>query len=279
MRPRWAILGAVLVLAGCLRSSIVVCDGRVCVEGYFCHAVTGVETCVTDDQLAQCSDKPDLAACDDSDDRKKCIDGACIAPCGNGTRDAGEDCDDGNTTAGDGCSPTCLDEICGNATIDLVRGEECDNSNVRVSGDGCSSLCDVEEAAWQNITPTPIEARAGVALGLFETNKQVVAFGGAGPNTLFGDTWLWSVGTKQWQRYVPARSPSPRAEHSMVYDVARQKPDPVRWVRRRGRAQRHLGVGRHRLDAAHAGDLSAGSVRDAARVRSRSPEGRAVRWE
>jgi cysteine-rich repeat protein len=30
--------------------------------------------------------------------------------CGNGTEDPGEDCDDGNLAARDGCSPTCLDE-------------------------------------------------------------------------------------------------------------------------------------------------------------------------
>jgi cysteine-rich repeat protein len=34
--------------------------------------------------------------------------------CGNGALDAGEECDDGNTTAGDGCSPTCQNE-----TVDL----------------------------------------------------------------------------------------------------------------------------------------------------------------
>jgi uncharacterized protein (TIGR03382 family) len=36
--------------------------------------------------------------------------GAPSATCGNGTVDTGETCDDGNTTAGDGCSATCQDE-------------------------------------------------------------------------------------------------------------------------------------------------------------------------
>jgi cysteine-rich repeat protein len=36
--------------------------------------------------------------------------GAGPAPCGNGTLDAGEDCDDGNTDSGDGCSATCAQE-------------------------------------------------------------------------------------------------------------------------------------------------------------------------
>jgi cysteine-rich repeat protein len=33
--------------------------------------------------------------------------------CGNGTRAAGEECDDGNTTDGDGCSAECRLEVCG----------------------------------------------------------------------------------------------------------------------------------------------------------------------
>jgi cysteine-rich repeat protein len=32
------------------------------------------------------------------------------SPCGNGTLDAGEQCDDGNTLSGDGCGATCQDE-------------------------------------------------------------------------------------------------------------------------------------------------------------------------
>ncbi|MBW2276603.1 MAG: hypothetical protein JRF63_03865, partial [Deltaproteobacteria bacterium] len=46
-----------------------------------------------------------------------------------------EDCDDGNTTAGDGCSPICLFEECGNEYIDF--DEECDDGNTD-GGDGCS---------------------------------------------------------------------------------------------------------------------------------------------
>jgi|GEM_PF-3715095 len=64
--------------------------------------------------------------------------------CGNGTVDQGEDCDDGNTQAGDGCSASCLNEgssfalRCGNARVDLF--EDCDDNNL-VNGDGCSDRC------------------------------------------------------------------------------------------------------------------------------------------
>ncbi len=75
--------------------------------------------------------------------------------CGDGTRDystsaGGEDCDDGDSDSGDGCSSACLNEgarsvgsECGDATQDWSEGtggEDCDDDNA-VSGDGCSSNC------------------------------------------------------------------------------------------------------------------------------------------
>ena len=63
------------------------------------------------------------------------------ADCGNGRADPGEECDDGNTTAGDGCSPVCQREGCGNGRAD--PGEECDDGNT-TAGDGCSPVCQRE---------------------------------------------------------------------------------------------------------------------------------------
>jgi len=67
------------------------------------------------------------------------------AVCGNSTVEAGEQCDDGNTTNGDGCDSSCQDEtpgaVCGNSTIE--SGEECDDGNT-TNGDGCSSSCQDE---------------------------------------------------------------------------------------------------------------------------------------
>ena len=60
--------------------------------------------------------------------------------CGNATLDLGEECDDANRIAGDGCDSSCRIE-CGNGTID--QGEECDDSN-RGDGDGCSAACKLE---------------------------------------------------------------------------------------------------------------------------------------
>lgn len=78
--------------------------------------------------------------------------------CGNGTVETGEECDDGNTTDGDGCDSSCKYEMvlippvyveCGNGTVEI--GEECDDGNT-TSGDGCSSTCETEEDACPNLS-------------------------------------------------------------------------------------------------------------------------------
>ncbi len=76
-----------------------------------------------------------------------CINRLCqLSPsCGNGRLDRSEQCDDGNTTAGDGCSPTCLLEagnICGNSIVERPF-EQCDDGNT-LNGDGCTSRCRFE---------------------------------------------------------------------------------------------------------------------------------------
>ncbi|MHC5005561.1 MAG: S8 family serine peptidase, partial [Planctomycetota bacterium] len=68
--------------------------------------------------------------------------GAAIAPfapavCGNGSVEAGEDCDDGGTASGDCCSATCSFESAGSACDDgdLCNGAEtCDGAGSCVSG-------------------------------------------------------------------------------------------------------------------------------------------------
>ena len=54
---------------------------------------------------------------------------------------AGEQCDDGNTADGDGCSSTCQLSSCGDGVVD--SGEGCDDGGT-VDGDGCSSTCQVD---------------------------------------------------------------------------------------------------------------------------------------
>ncbi len=81
---------------------------------------------------------------------------ACAARiCGDGLRSPDEQCDDGNTTADDGCGVDCTAEagwlcsvpgtdcipVCGDGI--LRGGEECDDGN-HANGDGCNAACRFE---------------------------------------------------------------------------------------------------------------------------------------
>jgi cysteine-rich repeat protein len=59
------------------------------------------------------------------------------AGCGNGTREGDEECDDGNTAGGDGCSAVCRIEACGNGVLDV--GEACEGEVVECPT-SCGSL-------------------------------------------------------------------------------------------------------------------------------------------
>lgn len=64
--------------------------------------------------------------------------------CGNGLLDSNEECDDGNTTDGDGCSQDCLLEIgvCGDGIVQKLLGEQCEGSTFDLSLPyGCSDVC------------------------------------------------------------------------------------------------------------------------------------------
>ncbi|MBL4635880.1 MAG: DUF4215 domain-containing protein, partial [Kofleriaceae bacterium] len=110
-----------------------------------------------------------------------CDDGTCepLNTCGNGLLEAGEGCDDSNTTDSDGCDSSCFLEdaiacnvqapgnigddscasglcndsagvpgfcaavdTCGNSSLD--PGEGCDDGNLQ-TGDGCDQLCLIED--------------------------------------------------------------------------------------------------------------------------------------
>jgi cysteine-rich repeat protein len=91
-----------------------------------------------------------------------------VDTCGNGTQEAGEECDDGNNVGGDGCranctdgpTPTCMGDVdcgagkicveatcvealvCGNGVQE--PGEGCDDGNTS-PGDGCDGICRAED--------------------------------------------------------------------------------------------------------------------------------------
>jgi cysteine-rich repeat protein len=87
--------------------------------------------------------------------------------CGDGIVHYTEDCDDSDTTSGDGCSVTCtiesgwdcsgepsvcgLEPVCGDETREGSEG--CDDGDT-TPGDGCSATCTVE-SGWTCNTATP----------------------------------------------------------------------------------------------------------------------------
>jgi len=69
--------------------------------------------------------------------------------CGNGLKEAGEVCDDGDASVARSCNATCTAAtFCGDGILGLPNGdfvyEECDDNN-QTSGDGCSSTCSIEQ--------------------------------------------------------------------------------------------------------------------------------------
>jgi cysteine-rich repeat protein len=72
--------------------------------------------------------------------------------CGNGIKEADEECDDGNLRDHDSCDSTCHIErgcCCGNGQIDPV--EECDTGD-DINGDGCTSGCKIDPI-WRSGAP------------------------------------------------------------------------------------------------------------------------------
>jgi len=104
-----------------------------CTEGQ-CDTMNGECVSVSINEGDPCDDGN---ACSVDD---VCLAGTCSA-CGNGTTDAacGETCD---PPVSGTCDATCILVDCGNTTLQL--GEECDDGNTQ-NGDGCSATCQLED--------------------------------------------------------------------------------------------------------------------------------------
>ena len=85
--------------------------------------------------------------CDDGGESLDCDADCTLAFCGDGTINNGatEQCDDGNTVAGDGCDSTCLSESCGDGIVNNAGTEACDDGN-DIDNDGCSTSCEITVA-------------------------------------------------------------------------------------------------------------------------------------
>jgi len=153
----------------------------------------------------------DGAPCDPDRDTD-CLSGVCDATespdrcepaltCGNSVLDAGEGCDDGNVSSGDGCSADCRIEnggdctgdrdadcasgvcdatespdrcepagACGNGVVDPSEG--CDDGNV-TAGDGCNGACLRENGAPCNDAGAGLTGAASCASRVCDTTEPI----------------------------------------------------------------------------------------------------------
>jgi cysteine-rich repeat protein len=145
------------------------CDGEANEEGFGCACVPGTLTpCYTGPAatmgvgachagMAACKAdglgfgscagdvKPGVEACDvlamDEDcDGQVNEEGASCA-CGDGFVSAGEECDDGNQSGTDACTPLCKAPACGDGYVQPASGEQCDDGNPDAT-DGCTPACE-----------------------------------------------------------------------------------------------------------------------------------------
>ena len=118
------------------------CPSPTCGDG-FCINGEVHQTCSVDCPNAQCGDT--TCSPGEGEDCYTCgFDcGVCTQLCGDGLLQAPEECDDGDTTSGDGCSDVCVIEECGDTITQAGIGEQCDDGGT-LPDDGCTALCKTE---------------------------------------------------------------------------------------------------------------------------------------
>ncbi len=136
----------------CLDDQCLTCScsaGDCCSDGCRPDSVgTVCGDCLVCNASAQCVTAQDGNDPGDRCGADACLGGGCTGTvCGNGTKETGETCDDGNNVSGDGCAGDCsaVEPYCGNGTVDTL--EDCDDGN-EVGGDGCDTDC-----TWSCVNP------------------------------------------------------------------------------------------------------------------------------
>jgi cysteine-rich repeat protein len=122
-------------------------NGEQCDDGNLMDLDACRNTC----QFPRCGDGVASAseACDTNGNSQTCNIDCSVPACGDGKVNRAftpsgatgpEQCDDMNTTAGDGCSATCQIETCGNGVTETINGEQCDDGNL-MDLDACRNTC------------------------------------------------------------------------------------------------------------------------------------------
>ena len=185
---------------GYLQADVEHCD-----EGAFNKAVhDGKGGCSTECRvLPRCGDsvvEPPLETCDDGniDPGDGCSPLCQKNICGDGVLDPGEECDDGNQSNADACLTTCIAASCGDGL--LYQGfEECDDGN-QEPADGCDDACVRDRLVFitnKELTPNWIVGLDGADL---ECRKEALAAGLDAPNNKFM-AWISDSNTSPADRF------------------------------------------------------------------------------
>jgi hypothetical protein len=144
---------------GCESTCVYTCDSdAVCDDLMACN---GVEVCAEEHVCASGTMLADGAVCTlDGGGSGACRAGSCIVPaCGDGVVDAGESCDDGNTTPRDGCELDCRFSCETDPTLTQTWYVDCDGDGRAGTGATSRESC-LEPAAsacgggWTLVPPT-----------------------------------------------------------------------------------------------------------------------------
>jgi len=145
---------------GHVRNGVEGCDDGNLVNGDTCTAACFPSGCGNGfvDAGEQCDPQVYGTTPPDPLETITCDNNCSTADCGDGDLNTtrGEECDDGNATAGDGCDIACQDEFCGDGIYQPLLGEECDwgGSNNDTLPDYCRTDCKLASCG-DGVTDTP----------------------------------------------------------------------------------------------------------------------------
>src|ERR1051325_266251 len=154
-------LGALAAaLTACASNNVSQCDaqGILCPSGTHCAAAEAI--CISYTQRCGDAHVDSDEQCDDGNtkDGDGCSHECKIEMCGNGRVDFGEVCDNGPGKNGVcmGCAADCKSfETCGDGVLDTACKEVCDDHNTK-DGDGCSHDCKSTEICGNGIIDTEV---------------------------------------------------------------------------------------------------------------------------
>jgi uncharacterized repeat protein (TIGR03806 family) len=111
------------------------CDDGNTADGDGCTSSCVVEVCgdgVVNNAGAEDCEPPNTSVCTSTCTTRTPL-------CGDGFLTPPEACDDGNTVSGDGCTSSCVVEVCGDGIVNNGGAEECEPPATALCTDGCTT--------------------------------------------------------------------------------------------------------------------------------------------